>query len=164
MLAIGALHPRKRYRLMIGNLAPLLRESDARLAIAGDGGERDSLQRAAIRHGIAGRLHFLGDVHDIAEPLAVADLVVHTSSVEGVPQALVQALAAGKPVVATDVTGLREIPGAPITIVPPSGSGLAEAAARTLESGSPTALEPSVFRPWTHISIDLEIAAFHASH
>ena len=163
MLAIGALHPRKRYRLMMGKLAPLLRESDARLAIAGDGGERDSLLRAAIRHGIAGRLHFLGDVHDIAEPLAVADLVVHTSSVEGVPQALVQAWAAGKPVVATDVTGLREIPGAPITIVPPSGSGLAEAAARSLSSRPPAPLEPNVFRPWTHISIDIEIAAFHAS-
>jgi glycosyltransferase involved in cell wall biosynthesis len=162
MLAIGALHPRKRYGLMLERLAPLMRATGARLAIAGDGSERGTLETAATRYGIRDRLHLLGHVADVTEPLAVADVVVHASAVEGVPQAVVQALAAGRAVVATDVTGLREISGAPITIVSASGARLADAAAHALAADPAAPLDPGLLQPWTCRSIDVEISAFHA--
>jgi glycosyltransferase involved in cell wall biosynthesis len=161
IVAIGALETRKRYALMIKRLLPMLSAGQVTLVIAGEGKERSALERLTKRNGIAGQVQFLGHVDDVAAPLAAADLLVHTSSVEGVPQVVIQALAAGKPVVATDVTGLREVPGAAVAVIPTNGEGMAaEVSARLADPQAP--VDTLAFSPWTCPAIDTEIAAFHA--
>jgi glycosyltransferase involved in cell wall biosynthesis len=161
IIAIGALEARKRYELMINALLPMLSAGEVILAIAGEGKERSALERLTARNRIAGHVQFLGHVESASGPLAAADLLVHASSVEGVPQVVIQALAAGKPVVATDVTGLREVAGAPVTVIPISGKGLMAAVAARLKD-PPAPVAANVFSAWTCPSIDAEIAAFHA--
>jgi glycosyltransferase involved in cell wall biosynthesis len=129
--------------------------------IAGEGTERSALERLATRKGVANQVRFLGHVEDAAGPLAAANLLVHTSSIEGVPQVVIQALAAGKPVVATDVAGLREVVGAPVAVMPTNAEGLADEVSARLED-PPAPVDAAAFSPWTCPSIDTEIAAFHA--
>ena len=77
-------------------------------ALAGDGVLRDDVTRAVQRAGLAGRVHVLGWRHDVAALLQRAQLLLHTSRWEGLPQAFVQAMAAGLPIVATNVDGAAE--------------------------------------------------------
>lgn len=161
IIAIGALEARKRYELMIRELLPLLSTGEVTLVIAGDGRERSALERVATRNGVANHVRFLGHVDDAASPVAAANLLVHTSSVEGVPQVVIQALAAGKPVVATEVTGLREVVGAPVSVLPTNAEGLADEVSARLED-PPTPVDAVAFSSWTCPTIDIEIAAFHA--
>jgi glycosyltransferase involved in cell wall biosynthesis len=161
IVAIGALEARKRHALMITGLKPLLSTGKVNLVIAGDGRERASLERLTARYELQNRVLFLGQVAEVDALLAASDLLVHTSSVEGVSQVVIQALAAAKPVVATDVTGLREVTGAPVTVIPASGEGLAADVATQL-AHPPAPVEAHAFSPWTYPVIDGEIAAFHS--
>ena len=129
---IGALSPRKRPVTAVRSLHSLLAHGEAGLAIAGEGPERAAIEAAAAAQGLSDAVHLLGHVDDVRPLLAAADVVAHTSVVEGVPQVVIQALAAGRPVVATDAVGLREVRPAPISIVSRSGNGLARAASRRL--------------------------------
>ena len=159
IVAIGTLAPRKRYELMIAKLAPLLIDSPVELAIAGEG-DATTLRHAAARFGVERKVIVLGHLDDPTRLIGTADLLVHTAAVEGVPQVVIQALAAGKPVVATEVYGLREIQNAPIRIVPATGDGLADATRIELEKPSrPISIES--FLPWKSSTIQREIAAFH---
>jgi glycosyltransferase involved in cell wall biosynthesis len=160
VMTAGILERRKRHDLLLNALRDDLASGSLMVAIAGDGPERLPLEALATEAGGPASVRFLGHLVDIVPILAAADILVLTSTVEGVPQVVIQALAAGRPVVATDVPGLREIAGAPITIVPIDGSGLAEAvAARIADPGSP--VEPGALAPWTCSAIDREIAALH---
>ena len=81
---------------------------DATFVLAGDGELRDRLQREAV--GLLGdRVRFLGWVHDLPALYAAFDVVVLTSRLEGTPVALIEAAAAGRPVVATNVGGVSEV-------------------------------------------------------
>ena len=76
------------------------------VALVGDGDERPALEAEADHLGLAGRAHFVGWEVDIGPVLADLDVVALTSRNEGTPVALIEALAAGRPVVATDVGGV----------------------------------------------------------
>jgi glycosyltransferase involved in cell wall biosynthesis len=87
---------------------------------------------------------------------------VHSSRVEGVPQVVIQALAAGVPVVATDVCGLREVPGADVSIVPSDGRGLADVVSRVLSRPVPRAPVPlDALGDWRPESGASRVAAFY---
>ena len=160
VVVVASLEPRKRVDLIFRELAPLVRGEEVRLAIAGDGPERDRLSAQAAALNIAGGVHFLGHVSDIPGLLSVADLLVHAATVEGVPQVTLQALAAGVPVVATEMIGLREVPGATIRIVPSSGDGLRGSVVAALaESPVPVAID--AFDAWTDAGVDRSLAALH---
>jgi len=89
------------------------------LALAGDGPERGALHQQAIRLGIDVRL--LGIRTDIERLLARADLVVLPSLTEGMSNAVMESMAAGRPVVATAVGGIPELLGADRgVLVPPA--------------------------------------------
>jgi glycosyltransferase involved in cell wall biosynthesis len=77
----------------------------------GDGPWRERLQKRAIDLGLAGRVVFAGLVEPSRVPsiVGVMDLLVHLSRREGLPRALPQALAAGKPVLAWDCDGAGEV-------------------------------------------------------
>lgn len=84
----------------------------AELLLAGrfDGAEA-MLQPLCEELGIADRVRFLGKVDDVDGLLAAVDLFVYSSRSEGIPNAILEAMAAGLPVAATDIPGIREAVG-----------------------------------------------------
>lgn len=76
--------------------------------IAGEGPDRDALEAHAEQLQISARVKFLGHVTDVAPMLWQADLFVLPSLFEGLPVSVLEAMAAGVPVIATDVGGTRE--------------------------------------------------------
>jgi glycosyltransferase involved in cell wall biosynthesis len=82
---------------------------DAAFLIAGDGELRPAVEEHARRLGLAGRLHLLGWRRDVPRVMAGLDVVLLTSLWEGLPRVVPEAIAAGRPVVATAVDGTAEI-------------------------------------------------------
>lgn len=82
---------------------------DWRLFIAGDGPERDDLAGLCSTLNLGDRVQFLGNRSDVPELMAASDLVVLPSRWEGLPLSLLEAMAAGKPVVACQVGGVSEV-------------------------------------------------------
>lgn len=80
-----------------------------RVRIAGDGPLRASLQAEIDRLGIGPSFELVGQVDDVPGFLAEADLLVHVSSTEGMPNAVLEAMAAGRPVVTFDSGDVRRL-------------------------------------------------------
>jgi glycosyltransferase involved in cell wall biosynthesis len=109
----------------------------SRLLIAGDGPLRPTLDEQARQLGIADRVKFLGrvDIQEMPALMAGADVLAVTSLYEGTSLVTVQAAAAGKPVVSTDVAGVRDtvVHGETGLVVPVGDAGaLAEALIQVL--------------------------------
>ena len=106
-LVLGAVSPLvavKDLGCLLRVFAPLARADGRwRLVIAGDGPERASLEADASRLGLGARIRFLGSLDDPAPELASCDALAMTSRSEQMPYAVLEAMALGKPVVATDV-------------------------------------------------------------
>jgi len=69
----------------------------------------EETRRRALQHGVGARVHFVGERTDVPRYLCGADLSILTSTHEGLPGAVLESLAAGTPVVASDLPGVREI-------------------------------------------------------
>ena len=112
LLSVGSLIPRKDHALTLTALADL---PDCRLLIAGDGPLRGELEGLARRLGVIDRVRFLGEVgHAVLPSLyTAADAMVLASSREGWANVLLEAMACGTPVVASDVNGTAEVVRAP---------------------------------------------------
>lgn len=87
----------------------LERHSTTTFVIAGDGAEKVTLENAVAAKGLGHAFRFPGFVKDIPALLAVVDIVVHPSLSEGVPNTLLEAMAAEKPIVASRVGGIAEV-------------------------------------------------------
>ena len=83
--------------------------SRVRLCLVGDGERISECKKLAINYGVADRVIFTGRRTDVANLLKTADVVVMSSHYEGFGLAAVEGMAAGKPVVASDVPGLGDI-------------------------------------------------------
>ncbi len=106
----GRLVPIKRVDRLIRVTAPLLAgDSRLLLAIVGDGPERLHLEALGRQLGIAARLRFHGWSRAMADWYGAADVVVLASAREGTPLTIIEAMAAGRATVATDVGGVRDI-------------------------------------------------------
>jgi glycosyltransferase involved in cell wall biosynthesis len=108
---------------------------EVRFAIAGEGSARVALQQRAAALGVDGRVVFLGRRTDVPRLLAACDLFVLPSLWEGLPISVLEAMAAGKPVVATAIGGTAEavIHGQTGMLVPArDGPALADAIATLL--------------------------------
>jgi len=118
--------PREDGRFRIGCVSRLSREKgvdvlveafarirrctpDAELVLIGDGAQRAALEQQAADSGVAGHVQFLGTRDDVPALLATFDAYVLPSRTEGLPMALLEAMAAGLPVVATAVGGVPEV-------------------------------------------------------
>ena len=94
-----------------------------RFVVVGDGPLRAELTEQARALGLDGRLTFTGLRHDAPAFAARADLVVVSSDSEGLPLVVLEALAAGTPVISTPVEGVRELCEAGVVeIVPEAGA------------------------------------------
>ena len=82
---------------------------DVHICIVGEGDLADSLQRQARRLDVTEHVHFAGFTRDVAGALAAFDVVVFPSLWEGTPLTAFEALAAGRPIVASDADGLADI-------------------------------------------------------
>ena len=110
ILSMARLAPDKGLEYLIEAAALLLRtERRFRIAIAGDGEVRAQLEELAFNLGVSDRVRLLGFREDVSDLLAACDLVVLPSLREGLSIALLEAMAAGKPIVATSIGSHREL-------------------------------------------------------
>ncbi len=106
---IGRLVPVKGHDALLRAMPGVLaKEPSARLLIVGDGPERKSLEERAQGLGLNGYVFFAGQVTDVYAAIKAMDLCAMPSLSEGLPYALLEAMAMGKPVVASAVGGLAE--------------------------------------------------------
>ena len=107
---IGRLERLKGHQVFLQALQKMLTEtSNLRALLVGEGPERANLKRLARELRISERVIFAGSRRDVPDLIAAMDLVAHPSLSEAFPQVLVEALALGKPVVASRVGGALEI-------------------------------------------------------
>jgi glycosyltransferase involved in cell wall biosynthesis len=99
--AVGSLLPVKRWdRLLRAIRETKNKIGEVRFRIAGDGPLRSTLEKLAGELGISQAVQFMGAIHDIPSFLREAKFLVHTSESEGCPNAVMEAMACGLPVVA----------------------------------------------------------------
>lgn len=109
VLWTGRLDPIKGLSTLLKALAQVDPGQSAHLLLAGDGPLRDDLEREALALGIEDRMHVLGVRRDVPSLLHSVDLFVFPSRTEGLPNALLEAMAAGLPIITTDVPGCRDL-------------------------------------------------------
>lgn len=110
VLAVGTLKAIKDYATLLEAFAALRHQMDARLLILGEGECRAALEAQVRRLGLEGCVFMPGFAKDTAPYYQRADLHVLSSTGEGLPTVIIEALAAGTPVVSTDSpSGPREI-------------------------------------------------------
>ncbi len=133
VVVIAQLRPQKGHDVVLAAV-PLL-PHDVLVMLAGDGPLRAELETMIRRSSLERRVRMLGFVEDVPALLAAADVVVLPSRYEGLPLVVLEALAAGRPVVATDVPGTRDLltDGETGLLVPPDDpAALARAIERVL--------------------------------
>lgn len=108
--AVGRLWPQKRIKDLIW-AADLLKSTrdDTHLLIIGDGPQRSRLERYRDQSEIVDRVHFLGEREDVPRLLPHFDALWLASEYEGQSNAILEAMAAAVPVVATDIPGNRDL-------------------------------------------------------
>lgn len=110
LIAVGRLAPQKGFAWLIDLAASLLhRQPDWQLVIIGDGPQRRELEERIAALDLTKQVHLVGWQPDVRRWLAAADLFVLSSRWEGMPNALLEAMAAGLPVCATPVEGVAEL-------------------------------------------------------
>jgi len=149
LLAVGALVADKGHDHLLRAFA-LLREahSGVRLAIAGQGPERERLSSLAMDLGLSRHVVFHGHRDDVPELMRTADLLVHPSTSEGLASVLIEAMFAGLPIVASRTGGIPELleaRSAPL--------------ARLVEPGDPPALAVGLAKALSRRRESLEMAA-----
>lgn len=130
IVSVGRLAPPKDFLTLV-HAAAALDPEQAEVVVLGDGPDRPALEAEIRSLEIDDRVELAGEVTDVPTRLRDADVFVLSSRSEGLPISVLEAMAAGLPVVASDVGGLKELveQGISGTLVPP---GDAPALARAL--------------------------------
>jgi glycosyltransferase involved in cell wall biosynthesis len=171
VLVLGRLSPEKGQDLALeafASLAPA--HASARLVLVGDGALRPTLEARARAPDLDGRVRFEGWRDDPWRCLGAADAFLLPSRREGLPLALLEAMAARVPVVATDVGAVRDAlveDGACGRLVPPEdASALSQALAETLrdvqEGTTSRRVEPAFQHVREHFSVERQVRALEA--
>jgi glycosyltransferase involved in cell wall biosynthesis len=104
---VAALRPEKNFARLLRAFARVRRERPCQLIVVGDGAERPSLESLAQDLGISGSVRFAGHIDDPVPYYRSFDVFVLTSDTEQMPYTVLEAMAAGLPVVSTDVGDIR---------------------------------------------------------
>jgi glycosyltransferase involved in cell wall biosynthesis len=108
--SVGSLRDVKRQALLVDAFADVARtRPDVRLAIVGEGPMREPLERQIDRLGLASRIRLPGATVEVRPLFDAFDVVAMSSLSEGLPNALIEAAAAGKPIVTTAAGGAVEV-------------------------------------------------------
>lgn len=113
--------------------------NDVRVVVVGEGPLRPDLEGQAKELGVEGRVSFLGFQRDVAQVFGAFDVAVFPSLWEGTPLTVFEAMAMGKPIVATSVDGLRDVlrdPDNALMVPPRDASALARTVERVLDEPS----------------------------
>ena len=107
---VGRLWPQKRVpdAIWAADLLKVIRD-DAHLLVVGDGPQHDQLRRFRDLVSIRDKVHFLGQRSDVPRLMPHFDVLWSTSAYEGQSNVILEAMASGVPVVATDIPGTREL-------------------------------------------------------
>jgi glycosyltransferase involved in cell wall biosynthesis len=134
---VARLRPEKDHATLVRAFARLAdARPDVRLALLGDGECEAAVRALAASLGVADRVHFVGHVAAAARAQHALDVSVLSSLNEGFPNAVLEAMAAARPVVATDVGGVRDAitDGETGWLVPPADpAAMAAALARAVD-------------------------------
>lgn len=137
---VGRLAEIKNHAMMLRAFAVIVRtQPAARLYIVGDGPERLKLETLARELGVAGNVDFLGFRNDVSELLAKTDVFLMSSHHEGISIAILEAMCAGLPVIATRVGGVAETVQHGVTgllVADNDEQGMAQAMQDLITSGS----------------------------
>jgi glycosyltransferase involved in cell wall biosynthesis len=136
---IARLTEQKGHAYLLDALARTPELANVDLLVVGDGDLRDRLQQRAEGLGVSSRVQFLGARRDLGDLLSAMDLFVLPSLWEGLPLALILAMGAGVPAVATNIAGLPELvdDGRTGLLVPPGDAvSLGHAMARLVGDAS----------------------------
>ena len=133
VVAVGNLYPVKGHAVLVDALSMVPCDARPVVAVAGTGSEEARLRDRIRTRGVENHVRLLGYRSDVPDLLAAADVYVMPSLSEGLPMAMIEAMLAGRPVLASDVGGIPElIPSAEFgVLVPP---------------GDPTALKDALIR------------------
>lgn len=103
IITCGRLEAQKNHKLLIDAFSEVVKEHPyARLKIYGEGSLRNVLQERINKLGLQEKAFLMGATNDVAKALQTADLFVLSSDYEGMPNALMEAMAAGVPCISTD--------------------------------------------------------------
>ena len=108
LISMGDLVQRKNYRTAIQAISET-RSPKIHYFICGQGPEKDRLTRLSKKLGVENRIHFLGFRSDIRELLAAADIFLFTTLQEGLPRAMMEAMASGLPCIASRIRGNTDL-------------------------------------------------------
>jgi glycosyltransferase involved in cell wall biosynthesis len=109
---IGRLNPEKGQRVFLNALRQVVATCpDVAALIVGEGQDREALERYAYAHGLSGNVIFTGYLENVLDYYGILDLLVVPSLSEGLPNAVLEAMSFGVPVLATRVGGIPEIIG-----------------------------------------------------
>jgi glycosyltransferase involved in cell wall biosynthesis len=168
LLAVGNLYPVKGHHHLIGALHRISsRHPDAHVVVAGRGEQEAALLEQAGSLGLRDRVHLLGLRADIPRLLAAADVFVLPSISEGLPIAILEAMFAGRPIIASDVGDLRYAldDGRAGRLVPPADEPALAAALHDLLSNPPAARalgEQARLRANAEFQLDTMVARYVA--
>ncbi|MBK8027009.1 MAG: glycosyltransferase [Chloroflexi bacterium] len=137
-----------------------------RLWLAGSGALQsddvtEELHQAAAHLGVADKVRFLGAVSDVEQVLQAADLFVFPSHREGMPNALIEAVTCGLPVIASDIDGVRDVVGDEHIRFFPTGDtqALADAVLDAFASAQVTAIKADRARNHVEATFSLSSVA-----
>lgn len=110
LMTVGRLHRQKGHRYLFQAISKVQKKiPEVKLLVIGEGEEENNLKNLAESLDLTDQIIFAGLRFDVEKILSIAELFILPSLWEGMPNALLEAMAAGKPVVATDVGGIPEL-------------------------------------------------------
>ncbi|SHF32130.1 Glycosyltransferase involved in cell wall bisynthesis [Thermoanaerobacter uzonensis DSM 18761] len=109
LLTVAEINTNKNHKQIIDTIKILKDYSSIYYLIVGTGEEEEKLKNYVLLNNLEERIKFLGYRRDISEILNAIDIFILTSLREGLPRAIMEAMAAGKPIIATNVRGNRDL-------------------------------------------------------
>ena len=105
---VGELNENKNQSMLFESMERLRDTQLLHLILVGEGPMEETYRRRVRERGI-GNIHFLGFRNDVPKILAMSDVIALTSKREGLPRCVMEGMAAGKPVLGTNVRGIRDL-------------------------------------------------------